>query len=55
MTDLQVPTKLAIGIKLVPTKLAVVTAKLADGDENKDLLIGDVFPKAEAEPVAEAA
>ena len=42
----QVPTKLAISLKLVPTKLAVAVKQLGDGDENKDLIVGDVFPKA---------
>ena len=44
----QVPTKVAVAIKQVPTKLAFGIKALADGDENKDLLVGDVFPKAEA-------
>lgn len=54
---MQVPTKLAIAIKLVPTKLAVATKQLADGDDNKEAKIGDIFPKAAAEepPAAEGA
>ncbi len=47
----QIPLNLAISIKLVPTKLGWAIAHLADGDENKELLVGDVFPKA---PAAEA-
>ncbi|GAB5367568.1 hypothetical protein AAMO2058_001241600 [Amorphochlora amoebiformis] len=43
-----VPTKLARSIKQVPQKMAVGVSKLADGDDNKDLIVGDVFPKAEA-------
>ena len=42
----QVPTKVAVVIKQVPTKLAFGIKALADGDENKDLKVGDVFPKA---------
>lgn len=45
---LQIPLNMAISIKLVPTKLGWAIAHLADGDENKDLLVGDVFPKASA-------
>ena len=56
---LQIPTKVAIGINLVPTKLAIVTNKLAQGDgteaQDKNLLIGDVFPLPEAAPEAAAA
>eukprot|EP00884_Botryococcus_braunii_P008131 jgi/Botrbrau1/17319/Bobra.0015s0067.1 len=44
----KVPTKLAVSIKGVPTKLARSIQMLADGDDNKDLKIGDVFPKASA-------
>ncbi len=35
-----------MAIKQVPTKLAYGIKALADGDDNKDLLVGDVFPKA---------
>ena len=42
----QVPTKVAVAIKQVPVKLAYGIKALADGDENKDLKVGDVFPKA---------
>jgi large subunit ribosomal protein L10 len=42
-----VPTKLARSIKQVPQKMAVGVSKLADGDDNKDLIVGDIFPKAE--------
>ena len=50
----QVPTKVAVSIKAVPTKLARAINLLAHGDENGDLLIGDVFPKPE-EGATEAA
>jgi large subunit ribosomal protein L10 len=40
-----VPTKVAISIKQVPTKLAYGIKALADGDDNKELKVGDVFPK----------
>ena len=43
-----VPTKLARSLKQVPQKMAVGVSKLADGDDNKDLIVGDVFPKQEA-------
>lgn len=39
---------MAIIIKAVPTKLGRAINLLAEGDENKELLVGDVFPKAEA-------
>ena len=42
----QVPTKVAVAIKQVPTKLAYGIKALADGDDNKELIVGDVFPKA---------
>ena len=45
---MQIPRSLAVSIKLVPTKLGWAIAALADGDENKDLLVGDVFPKEKA-------
>ena len=44
----QVPTRVAVAIKQVPVKLAYGIRALADGDDNKDLLVGDVFPKAAA-------
>lgn len=44
---LQGPTRVATSIKAVPTKLARAINLLAQGDENGDLLVGDVFPKAE--------
>ena len=41
------PTYVALSIKAVPNKLARSIALLAEGaDENGDLLVGDVFPKA---------
>ena len=42
----QVPTKVAVAIKQVPTKLAYGIKALADGDDNKELIVGDLFPKA---------
>lgn len=53
----KVPTKVAISIKAVPTKLARAINLLAEGDEDKDKLVGDVFPKpkAESEAAPEAA
>ncbi|PRW56141.1 50S ribosomal L10 [Chlorella sorokiniana] len=42
----QVPTKVARGINQVPTKLAYGVKALADGDDNKELKVSDVFPKA---------
>lgn len=45
---MQVPTRLAVTIKAVPTKLGRAINLLAEGDDNKELLIGDVFPKTEA-------
>ena len=41
----QVPTNLAKGIKLVPIKLARGVKQLADGDDNKEAVISDIFPK----------
>lgn len=35
-----------MAIKQVPMKLAYGIKALADGDDNKDLIVGDVFPKA---------
>lgn len=45
---LQVPTKVARGINQVPTKLAYGVKALADGDDNKEQLVSDVFPKPES-------
>lgn len=46
----QVPTKVAIGIKQVPTKVAYGIKAMADADDNKEALVGDVCkPKAAAE------
>lgn len=42
----QVPTKVAVAIKQVPTKVAYGIKALADGDDNKELIVGDLFPKA---------
>ena len=41
----QVPTNLAKGIKLVPIKLARGVKQLADGDDNKEAIVSDIFPK----------
>jgi large subunit ribosomal protein L10 len=43
-----VPTKMAKSIKMVPTKLALSVKQLADGDDNKELIVGELFPKAAA-------
>ena len=43
---MQVPTKVAVAIKQVPTKVAYGIKALADGDDDKTKLVGDVFPKA---------
>jgi len=43
----QLPTKVAIGVKQVPTKLAYGVKALADADDNKDAVVGDVLPKPE--------
>jgi large subunit ribosomal protein L10 len=43
-----VPTKVARGINQVPTKLAYGVKALADGDDNKEQLVSDVFPKPES-------
>lgn len=48
----QVPTRVAVSIKQVPTKMAYAVKALADGDDNKEAKIGDIFPKAEAEATA---
>ena len=44
----QVPTKVAVSIRQVPAKVAYAVKALADGDDDKSKLVGDVFPKAEA-------
>eukprot|EP00887_Chlorella_sp_A99_P001382 scaffold8.g1382.t1 len=44
----QLPTKVARGINQVPTKLAYGVKALADGQDDKSALVGDVFPKPEA-------
>lgn len=44
----QLPTKVAVSVKQVPTKLAYGVKALADADENKDAVVGDVCkPKEE--------
>ena len=45
----QVPTKLAVSIKMVPTKVALGVKALADGDDNKQAVVSDIFPKPAAE------
>lgn len=42
----KVPTKLAVSINAVPRKVALGVKALADGDDDKTKLVGDVFPKA---------
>lgn len=44
----KVPTKVATSINAVPTKLGRAINLLAEGDDNKELLVGDVFPKPKA-------
>ena len=53
--SMQVPTKVAVGIKQIPLKVAYGIVALSEGDENKDLIVSDVFPKPPADPAAEAA
>jgi len=42
----KVPTKVALAINAVPRKVAFGVKALADGDDDKTKLVGDVFPKA---------
>ena len=42
----KVPTKVALAINAVPTKLGRGVSALADGDDDKTKVVGDVFPKA---------
>lgn len=49
---MQVPRKIAISIKQIPTKVAFGVKALADGDDNKDAIISDIFPKPAAEQQA---
>lgn len=44
----KVPTKVALAINAVPTKVGRGVSALADGDDDKTKLVGDVFPKAAA-------
>lgn len=46
---LQVPTKVAIGIKQVPSKLAYGIKALADGDDDTSKIVGELFPKPETD------
>lgn len=43
----QVPTKVAVSVKQVPTKVALGIKALADADDDKSKVVGDVLPKAE--------
>lgn len=44
----QLPTKVAVSVKQVPTKVALGVKALADADENKEAIVGDVCkPSAE--------
>lgn len=46
----QVPTRVGVSVKQVPTKLAYGVKALADADDNKEAIVGDVCkPKEEAE------
>lgn len=45
---LQIPTKVAVGIKQVPTKLAYGVKALADGDDDKEAVVSAIFPKPAA-------
>lgn len=49
---LQVPTKIAVSIKQVPTKVVYGVKALADGDDNKDAIVSDIFPKPATEQQA---
>lgn len=44
----QVPTKVAVSVKQVPTKVALGIKALADAEDDKSLIVGDVLPKAES-------
>lgn len=44
----QIPTRVAVSIKQVPLKVAYGIKALADADEDKSKLVGDVLPKPEA-------
>lgn len=44
----QLPTKVAVGIKQVPTKVAFGIKAIADADDNKEAVAGDILPKAES-------
>ena len=49
---LQVPTKIAVSIQQVPTKVAFGVKALADGDDNKEAIVSDIFPKPASEQQA---
>lgn len=40
---------MAIGIKQVPSKLAYGIKALADGDDDTSKIVGELFPKPEAD------
>jgi large subunit ribosomal protein L10 len=44
----QVPTKVAVAVKQVPTKVALGIKAVADADEDKSKLMGDIKPEAES-------
>jgi len=44
----QVPTKVAVSIKQVPTKVALGIKAVADADEDKSKLVGDIKPSTES-------
>jgi len=48
----QVPTKIAVSIKQIPTKVVYGVKALADGDDNKDAIVCDIFPKPATEQQA---
>jgi hypothetical protein len=45
----QVPTKVGVGIRMVPNKVAYGIKALADAEEDKSLIVGDVLPKPATE------
>ena len=49
----QLPTKIAVSVKQVPTKVAYGVKALADADENKEAIVGDVCKPSASAPAAE--
>ena len=45
----QVPTKVAVSVKQVPSKLAYGIKALADGDDDTSKIVGELFPKPSTE------